>query len=1269
MPASSHTVTVNYSTYLQTCVSIASQITPVAAAGRVDISPVPNCAGGSKYVIGTSLQFSAVANPGYAFSSWSGSASGTNNVVTLTAVAGMTINANFRSECYSLTASGSPASAGSVNVSPAPNCNNATQYSFGTSIQLNAIPAAGYSVIGWSGTANDASLSTSNLVTMPSRALNITARFAVLPPACFSLNIVKTGSGSLPLASPLSSSGCPAGTYIAGELVSLQAFPGNTDGLGSWNGTDDDASTQLTNLVTMPASSRTVTANYVALPAVCFSLTFFPSGAGGQPTASPISSVGCGNGEYIAGQAITLTAWPDPGNMVTSWTGTRNDAIVALNNKVIMPAAPQSILVTYGAIPAGCFALSLSHSGSGIDPTADPVNSTGCVSGQYHAGELITLTATPDLYNRVGSWTGSDDDTSVANTNTLTMPAKASSISVDYSLASPAVQNDEIGSAITISPPIAYSNIPVTTATSASDDPSIPACDSDKGLQSVWYKVTAPSLGELHVDTFGSSYDTLVALWSGTRGNLNMVDCNDDKVLWTNVQSEINTMLAPGGVYYLEVIKYNNAFQAASLGSQASKKPPSATPAPGALAVDTLSLNVQFTPLDYLHKGSVFDDTDSNIRYHGTWVSNTGSGPYQDSSHSNAVLGDNTWFAFEGTNFNLVYGVGADRGSADVFIDNIWTASINQHYAWPLYQTIWSSPKLQDGIHIVKLVNTDGNTLDIDAITTPISAPQNLVVSAATQTSLSLSWDDTSANESGFNIYRWGFDGLNWGFTYLDKVGVGVKTYTQSDLECGSALNYYQVAAYNASGESSRSAWVQGTTNPCSTVPNDDFSAAKVTTPVSYSDIIQTIGATRALDDPEIAACNIAPAAATVWYQFTAQASGQLSLDTIGSDYDTVLALWSGPRGNLTPLGCSDDRWANGNLIDRQSELKAGVIAGRVYSIEIGQYDGALTAAQGLAPAKPGPAGLSTGGTLHLHVSLANYTISGNAGVAGAILNFIDGAALSVSTDASGNYSLPVSVNWSGIVTPTKAGYVFTPSSRSYSNVNANKTGENYTAATSDFTPPAAITTLQALSGNAIGSVDLRWTAVGDDGFTGKATSYLVRYSLTAITTESAWNAATPVINGIPIPGLAGSGQSMTVPGLIRGQRYYFSVRARDEVPNLGALSNSPSAVAKAVSCNNFLAVNGLKTKSLCGEGTLSGLSGTKVYATISGRRSGFVTKTIGISFVKGIARLCFSTHRGGAIYFSANNGRTWVRVWTQLSNSPPCMYISSSGLYTWAKK
>jgi glucose/arabinose dehydrogenase len=75
---------------------------------------------------------------------------------------------------------------------------------------------------------------------------------------------------------------------------------------------------------------------------------------------------------------------------------------------------------------------------------------------------------------------------------------------------------------------------------------------------------------------------------------------------------------------------------------------------------------------------------------------------------------------------------------------------------------------------------------------------------------------------------------------------------------------------------------------------------------------------------------------------------------------------------------------------------------------------------------------------------LETIDISGNAGIGGAKLSYTDGVAKSVTSASNGSYSLVVSEDWSGTVTPSKAGYTFVPANRTYSNVLVDITGEDY---------------------------------------------------------------------------------------------------------------------------------------------------------------------------------------------------------------------------------
>lgn len=92
-------------------------------------------------------------------------------------------------------------------------------------------------------------------------------------------------------------------------------------------------------------------------------------------------------------------------------------------------------------------------------------------------------------------------------------------------------------------------------------------------------------------------------------------------------------------------------------------------------------------------------------------------------------------------------------------------------------------------------------------------------------------------------------------------------------------------------------------------------------------------------------------------------------------------------------------------------------------------------------------------------ISPPSFTITGNAGVGGAILSYTDGAPKTATADGSGLYSFEVPSGWSGTVTPTKSGYTFAPVNKNYVNVLANQTNQNYVAAID--TPPSVLSILR----------------------------------------------------------------------------------------------------------------------------------------------------------------------------------------------------------------
>jgi hypothetical protein len=73
----------------------------------------------------------------------------------------------------------------------------------------------------------------------------------------------------------------------------------------------------------------------------------------------------------------------------------------------------------------------------------------------------------------------------------------------------------------------------------------------------------------------------------------------------------------------------------------------------------------------------------------------------------------------------------------------------------------------------------------------------------------------------------------------------------------------------------------------------------------------------------------------SVWYQYTPNANQQVSVSTEGSDYDTVLSIWTGKKTHpLTELDCNDDA-ITGEEGEQASQISLPLTAGNTYFIKV----------------------------------------------------------------------------------------------------------------------------------------------------------------------------------------------------------------------------------------------------------------------------------------------------------------------------------------------
>lgn len=113
---------------------------------------------------------------------------------------------------------------------------------------------------------------------------------------------------------------------------------------------------------------------------------------------------------------------------------------------------------------------------------------------------------------------------------------------------------------------------------------------------------------------------------------------------------------------------------------------------------------------------------------------------------------------------------------------------------------------------------------------------------------------------------------------------------------------------------------------------NDDFSAATNVAALPFQDTVDTTEATLEVDEPQ-PPCTFFTGR-TVWYSFTPGSDTIVSVDTLGSGFDTVLAVWTGSQlDSLELVACNDDALSLGAQVPFRAQ------AGTTYYVQAGGFD------------------------------------------------------------------------------------------------------------------------------------------------------------------------------------------------------------------------------------------------------------------------------------------------------------------------------------------
>ena len=179
--------------------------------------------------------------------------------------------------------------------------------------------------------------------------------------------------------------------------------------------------------------------------------------------------------------------------------------------------------------------------------------------------------------------------------------------------------------------------------------------------------------------------------------------------------------------------------------------------------------------------------------------------------------------------------------------------------------------------------------------------------------------------------------------------------------------------------------------------------------------VFSTATACKQPDEPNH--CGVA-GGASQWYVIQAQASGKMRVSTEGSDFDTVLAVYTGPENaigfdELTSVNCDNDSGADG----KTSRLEFDAVTNQTYQIAVDGVNGArgtVRLSYGLEPiitTQPADQTVALGGTATFAVTATGtnwfqWFCNGEPllGETNAVLSLTN-----VTADQAGSYYVTVS--------------------------------------------------------------------------------------------------------------------------------------------------------------------------------------------------------------------------------------------------------------------
>ena len=334
----------------------------------------------------TLVTVTATPATGHHFVQWQYGAGQTStaNPYTFTLTGDITLNALFAADTYTITATSSSNTMGSVS--------GGGEYAYGATATLYATPNSGYHFVQW----QDGNTDNPRTVTVTANA-TYTATFEANLPSVTYYNVTVIADGGNIMGTVSSTH---SGSVEENTQVTVTATPATGHHFVQWQYGAGQTSTANPYTFTLTGD---ITLNALFAPD-----TYTLTATTNNNTMGSVS----GGGEYTYGAAATLTATPNSGYHFVQWQDGNTD-----NPRIVTVTANATYTATFEANAPTVTYYNVSV--NSLDNAMGTVSSTH--SGSVEENTQVTVTAAPATGHHFVQWQYGAGQTSTANPYTFTL--------------------------------------------------------------------------------------------------------------------------------------------------------------------------------------------------------------------------------------------------------------------------------------------------------------------------------------------------------------------------------------------------------------------------------------------------------------------------------------------------------------------------------------------------------------------------------------------------------------------------------------------------------------------------------------------------------------------------------------------------------------------------------------------------------------------------------------------------------------------------------